>query len=617
MAYDRRDKDNGPKITSLGDLVTGFSDKVGELESDKIWDHTPVNVVQFIEDYSFMDSKWYPKTGEGCRPCVMDDLVSIFGTDPYVVAPLVREAFFSEGIGTGKSTKIDWILSYLAYKLLALHDPIKYLQSKGAKVDKGTKIGLAVLSRTEQNAKDVAFGKINSSINRSRWFNEHYMPTPDVSSRIELDAMPKNRNRIDPTKIYKNINIIPGSSSEYSIIGYDVIGVVIDEVTKFQSAQDRGLVDEDTDQAEVLYNNASSRIQSRYGNNGLVVCCGNPEHKDDFLERHSAKKRGDDDVYIVSRRSIWNSVHPEFDPLLKDETGEFVYPRFYFDTSKRRIVPDAFAKRDGVLCVPDMEDYRKKFTQLPEAALRDYAGIPTESVGSYLANPGMLGENENPDRDDPMYKTRTPESPFSSVKPFFIRKHLKWHSLHLDLAETGDAASFCLSHPVSLDEDLSPTICIDLIYRYQGTVQRPFYIPMIYSWIEWMTKDKRIPLGRITADTHQSAQLLMTLKARGYSTGVFSVDKNSRKAYDLLIQKISERKLDYYRHEVFYREFKGLERKGDKVVKPRRGSDDVVQAVAGSVWGSAELSLLGEPDSGIWDTSTEFKAVGGSEAKIL
>lgn len=593
---------NKVPIISLKNLVDDFSEKLGVYDEDKMWDYEPVNVVQFIEDPQFMDSRYNRNTGTGCRQCVMDDLVSIFGTDPKAIRPLVREAYFSEGVGTGKSTKFSWIVDYFSYKLLCLRDPIKTLRSMGANVDKNTKIALVVLSRTEQNSREVIYAKANAYISKSKWFFDHYWPTPDITSRIEFDAIPKNRNRIDPTKIYKNVCIIPGSSSEYSVLGYDSICVIIDEATKFQAAQDRGLTDEDVDQAEVIYSSASSRIYSRYGNTGLLVCGGNPEHKEDFLERHTQKHQKDSDVYIVKRRSLWNALMPEFNPDLVDKNNKPVFPYFCVDINRRRIVPNIFKGREGVLCVPDTGEYKKKFSGLIEQAIRDLAGIPTEAVGSYLANPGILMEFENQEREDPMERTDTPESPYSSVKPWFKRKDLKWHSLHFDFGETNDAASFVLSHPVKLNENGSPHIYIDLIYRYAGSPERPFIISSMYQWIDYFVNKKRIPIGLITFDSHGSIEMMQTLKLWGYSVENLSIDAKSREVFDLLTQTISEGRLDYFRHDMMYKEYKALERKGDKVVKPRNGSDDVIQAFGGSVWNSVKLALKDDPSSEFWDS---------------
>lgn len=582
-------------LRTLGDLVDDLGERVGK-SVDSEWEFEPVDIETFVNDPMYLDFRYDPNTKIGCRPCVMQDLKALFGTDPHQVAPICREAFFSEAIGTGKSTKIAIACCYLAYKLLCLYDPIKYLQRLGCQLKEDSKIAIMVMARTESNAKEIAYDKVNGFIMHSQWFQDHYMPAPEVNSKIELDAPPRNRYRFDPTKKYKNIHIVPGSSSEYSALGYDIFVGVLDEVTKFAAAQDRTVSDEDKDQAEILFAAIQGRIVSRYENNGLIMCVGNPEYKTDFLERHTNKQAGKSDVYIVKRRSQWNSKMPEFDADEKLPNGEYRYPHFYFSIDKQRIVPERLKRKSGVIPVPygpnDM--YYDLAKHSPEIFTRDYAGYPTAAVGQYASDVELIENHANTDREPTLKPGKQPDLPNNWVVEEFERKHLAWHSLHIDLGEVGDPAAFCLSHPYGFDEDQNPLIYVDMIYRFEGTPSSPFQIRNLYDWVDFFVA-KKIPIGIISADTHQSTQMLQTFNSKGFATDTLSLDSD-RKPYDNLVQAISECRVDYYYHDVLDREYRGLERHGDKIVKPRHGTDDVFQAVAGSVWQSMKLAVLDPPE---------------------
>jgi len=82
----------GPQILTPEDFISSFRDRLKVESEDRIWDHTPVDIQRFIEDPYYLNLKYSKETGTGCRPVVLDDLVHIFGMDPYRVAPLVREA---------------------------------------------------------------------------------------------------------------------------------------------------------------------------------------------------------------------------------------------------------------------------------------------------------------------------------------------------------------------------------------------------------------------------------------------------------------------------------------------------------------------------------------------
>lgn len=588
------------KLRTLSDMIADFGEKVDRVDPG-LWEHEPVNVETFINDPMYLDFAYNPVTKTGCRPCVMKDLKAIFGDDPYRITPIVNEAYFSEAFGTGKTTKIGIACAFMAQKLLCLSNPLKTLQEMGCQIGDNAQIVIMVLARTEQNAKDNAFSKVNSFISQCKWFQDHYMPAPEVTRKIELDAPPRNRYKFDSTKVYKNVHIVPGSSSEYSALSHDTILGVIDEVTKFAAAQDRMSYDEDADQAEILFAAVKGRIDSRYGNNGLVMCFGNPEHKHDFLERHMEKQAGKANTYIVKRRSQWASQMPDFNP----DTDSC----FYFDVSKQRIVPDRLKGKSGIIPVPYGEDdmYYEKAKLYPEQFTRNYAGYPTAAVGQYASDIELIANNANKDRQSPLKPGSQPDLPEQWVEDWFEKKHHAWHSLFLDLGETGDPAAFCLSHPYKFDANGNPFIYVDMIYRFEGSPSAPFQIRWMYSWIDFFVS-LGIPIGIVGADTHGSVELLQTLDSKGFVTENLSLDKD-RKPHDNLVQIVADGRLDYYPHDVFDREYRGLEKQGDKIVKPRHGTDDVWWAVGGSVWYSMKLARIDPPEEDdLPGTEEEFKS---------
>lgn len=610
---------NNQARSSLSDIIDDFGEKVGVFKDQKKWQFKPVDVVQFVEDPRYMNFEYKPAYGVGLRPCVKDDLVAIFGMDPYRIQPVKREAYFSEAVGTGKSTKLAFICLYATYKLLCLYNPLYELVKLGAKTGSNTKISIVMLSRTEDNAKEVVFSKANAFVMQSEWFLENYLPAADITSKLVFDSFPKNRRKMKLGKVYKNISIVPGSSSEFAPLGKDIYIGIMDEATKFQAAQDRTLTDADTDQAEVLYDSLSSRITTRFGANGLVVCMGNPEHKDDFLERHTEKVKDNPNIYVVKRRSVWDSTMPEFDPDIKNKDGSDKYPHFYFDTNKRRVIPDQFRERyknkSGILRIPHGPEnkYFEQFKDRPESAMRDLAGIPTEAVGAAYSDPGLYTRNADNSRENPMENIPQPDDPYKHIKSYFIRKHLKWHCLHIDLGETIDAASFTLSHPYELDERNNPYIWLDMIYRFKPSPQAEFDINIIQNFVEYLWKIKRIPIGLITADKHQSAQLLQTFNTWGIRAELLSVDLKSKELFDNLVWTIRQKRLNYFFHDVWFREMRGLEKDGpNRIVKPPHGSDDVAQTVAGSVWGSMHLALMDDPEGDMWNIDKKWSEASSS-----
>lgn len=604
-----------PNIVSLSDAIGNFSDKIKTARHDTEWQFEPVTIEQFINDPYYLDFAYDSDTKVGCRPCVMSDLIEFFGTNATDIAPKKRVFIDSEAIGTGKSTKIALICVYAAYKLLCLWNPIESLNKRGCQLKKASTIAITVNARTEQNAKEIAYAKVNSFIMQSEWFQEHYMPAKEITSRIVLDDAPQNRFKFDSTALYKNIQIVPGSSSEYSVLGRDIFIGIIDEITKFESAQDRTMVDESRDQAEIVFSAIQGRIISRFGDLGSIVAGGNPEHKDDFLERHARKEKGKENTQIVLRRSVWDSIFPDFNPD--------THPHFYFNRIKQRVVTEKSKNQPGVHACPYGPDnlYYDIAMTSPEIFTRDYLGYPTSAVGQYALDIGLMDRNWNKlyKAKNPMKKGSQPDKPEHYLEEWFKPIHLAWHTLHFDLAETGDAATFCLSHPFGVSKNKSPFIYVDLIYKFQGTPESPFQIRWMKEWVKYLVR-LGFPINLITADRHQSVDMLQTFGTYGFMAEYLSVDAN-RQIIDHLVQCFKETRLNCFPSSDLSGEYKGLERKGDKIVKPRYGSDDVIQAVAGSVWNCLRISeiMIDPPEEGelIGDFDFDIENTETSSVTIL
>ncbi len=587
----------GSQILTPEDFISSFRDRLKVESEDRIWDHTPVDIQRFIEDPYYLNLKYSKETGTGCRQVVLDDLVHIFGTDPYRLAPLVREAMFSEAIGTGKSFRQSIIALYYTYKLLCLHNPLLHLNQHGCQLSPGSKIAIIIMSRTEDNAKGVIFSEINSKIVFSQWFNEFMMPNPKITSRLEFDAFPDNRNNLEAGKVYKNIHIIPGSSSEFSALGYNIICGEIDEITKFQAAQDRNLAGDsgERDQAEIVYSAIKARIINRFGDNGLIVCTGNPEHDQDFLEVHTERYANRSDVYTIKRRSIWASKNPEFNPEAVDKTGKNIYPHFYFSIPRQRIVDDNSKYIPGVIAVP--ERYRDIFNDTPEIGIRDYAGHPTSAVGRYITDPFIIESRTNNDRKNPLKEGSYPWPPDKYLESWFKREHIAWHGIHIDLGETSDAAAFTVTHPYGFTAKKEPLIYTDLFVALHGTPEGPVQIEHVMDWILYLNQTLGFSFGKITADKHQSVQLLQNLARYGFKTDFLSVDVDT-KCYDSLVQTIRSGRNDYYFHPIALRELRDLERRGSKIDHPnsRNASKDISDSWAGSTFNSLLLASYDPPD---------------------
>jgi len=582
----------------LNEITKKMYTGMGYTEQGKkiIWDFTPVNIVEFIK------GKQYLNLGQSVRQNVLEDLTIIFGLDPFVIAPKYNYAIFSEAVGTGKTFRQAIMALYIAYKLLCLHDPIDYFNTLAKpgqpKLSPDTKLAVILMAVTADNARKVIYTEIGNKLANSPWFKKHYPPVHRIKTERQFDPRPDDFSKLED-RIYKNVYIIPGSSSEYAAVGYNIIMAIIDEATLFEDTKDASLAGgtDRNDQAEIVYATLDSRITSRFGDQGLLAIAGNPKHEEDFLERHAADAAGREDVYIVTRRPVWQSTYPEFDPDKLDSFGRPVYPHFYFHLDDLEIVDSRQRHLPNVIAVPDIGKLRSAFKNKPEIAKRDLAGYPTSAVGRVISDPTMVQRHVNKERENPLDlpdNILIPHSPRLFLKPWFKKQHNVWHGAHFDLAKKGDAAALTISHVGGYDENGSPQVYVDLMVKWQGTPDDEFKIDIARQWIEYLHDELYFDFGLITADTWQSSYLLEILSEKGYRTGSLSVD-TSNDPYDELISYIRAGQLDYYEEKTFIKELTNLERRKGKYDHSRRSSKDVSDSCAGSVYNATRCGIYGEP----------------------
>jgi len=335
------------------------------------------------------------------------------------------------------------------------------------------------------------------------------------------------------------------------------------------------------------------RIDSRFKDEGLLVIAGNPKHERDFLERHAEDKAGEGDTYCVTRRAIWDSTMPEFDPE--------VDPCFYFHLDTLKIVPEELKDNERVITVPDIPSYRKAFRDKPAIAKRNLAGFPSSAVGRVIKDPMMVYNHIDEDRAHPIDRgpgDYSPNPPMAFLKPWFKRRKCVWHGAHIDLAETGDRASLAVVHVDGFTEEGNPILYLDLIVYWEGTATRPINQDWIIEWIDYLHDELYFDFGKITADRHESSNIRVHYDNKGFDTGLLSVD-TSTEPYDELIHSIRTGRHSYYREPIAITELTNLERHGKKgKIKydhPRKGSKDLSDSWAGATYNAIRCINKGIP----------------------
>jgi hypothetical protein len=495
------------------------------------------------------------------RKAVYDDICAFFKTvDGNPWNRLYNEAWFEEGIGSGKSYKTSCIATYFQHLLLCLREPQRYFG-----IDKSSKIAIMNMSVSERNAIKVIFSEIKSKIDTCVWFNERPWERDDA-------RMP-DPNCLSELKFKNNTFIRPGSSSWRTAVGYHILVGIIDEAGSYRKT-------DNSDQAGDIYNALQRRLGSRFESKGAIIGAGSPMYENDFLE--DKIKEGEDPQAKVyaKRRSLWDSKYPDW-------KGDF----FYVDRVQRIILDAKPSEMKDVDAIPMIPFLFKAFRANVTKAYRDFGAKASSTINGFFENPKILLERFNRHRET------DPVDALGRFKPSFkcIDKQA-FYAIHVDLALSGDACGFALGHHAGTTTDEGATIVyIDLMMRIKGSPEAPIRISKIREII-FALQEMGFPIknGIVTYDGFQSSDSLQILESKGYNVENLSVDRTTL-PYCNLKEAINENRLDYYyvpsgdpedpsASQVFITECSRLEEiEGKKIDHPPKGSKDVADAVAGVV----------------------------------
>ena len=328
----------------------GMAEEARWLIDNPGFDERPASMPEFLgEEYMNIDKY--------VRPGVRKILVDIFGEVPSGKNPSqYGKAMFTGGIGVGKSTFAAIALAYLCHWTLCLRDPQEFFG-----LMPGSRISFMMMSTSSDNARGVIFSDVKGRIENSPWFREKYPYNDKWDRQIRFDQ--------------KAVWIVPGGSKETQFEGFNILGGILDEMDSHKAP--RG----GKDYADQGYDTIINRIQSRYGDRGLIMPIGQMKKSGGFAARKYAELSNDPDAY-TARIAIWDSFGMDYEkyqgPDGKPET-------FYFDKMRNFVLPDdyfdAYGAQPGgnILSIPKL--YLGAFKQNPVKALRDLAGIPPASEG--------------------------------------------------------------------------------------------------------------------------------------------------------------------------------------------------------------------------------------------
>lgn len=532
------------------------------------FEQKPASIAEFLgEGYLEIENK--------VRPGLKQALVDIFGEE--VNGDRIanfEEAMITGAIGIGKTTFASIALPYMCHWVLCLKDPQDFFD-----LLPGSRIAFMQMSTSEDQALQVIFGDIKARIQHSPWFVNNYPHDDKFTKQIRFPG--------------KDIWILPGDSSETTFEGYNILAGILDEMDSHKIVKEKDYADEG-------FNTINSRIASRFidsetnGHKGLIICIGQMKKANGFAARKYTEMLENARAYVM-RMTIWESFGWQ-KYLNPDGTRD----SFWYDIKRKMIIPSLVA---GVVNNPDFIEvpnaYRKQFSNKPEKALRDLAGIPPKTSDPFIS---MLDKIDAcVDRWVAVHGDTSPVDTNPSRPVFAPWFHAngdtRRRAIHVDLAYSaeGDAAGIAMGHIeelVDIDGELKPHIVIDCMIRLKARPGTEILLSDVRKIVYYLKEDRRFRIVDVTMDGFQSTDTMQQLRKKKYRVNYLSIDKSTM-PYEDLREAIYDDRLDFPPYETYLnhgddrtvqiaiQELQQLTDTGKKIDHPQGGSKDVTDTIAG------------------------------------
>lgn len=550
------------------------------------WVREPVGVREFLNDPYYL--------GEAAGSLfkrLETDFVDVFEDNAH-------EVILAGSIGWGKTYFMALGMVRQLYEISCLADPQRYFG-----IAPKTPVVMINLSVTGAQAKNACFAYVKTVVDGSPYFQEHFQRDTNLDASLIFPG---------------HVRYSPGSSSEFSAIGTNVIAGAVDEANFLVSAKKMAhekAQNQDVDHARVLYRALARRIESRFkfskGWKGRLFLASSRVYDGDFIDQQVRSKAGRPGVKVLDY-SHWDvREFRKGQPTVNEKTGDTMYSGDVFRVviggtgeSSRILTPDEILDSEAnVIEVP--VEYRETFETDIEGAIRDVAGKATFALNPWIPDRKAISERivdsvggaplVHPFPDDTLrgltadsrvaehlnlgvlcarhvvregYGSGLTESVL--YKP--LRAPDRPRYAHIDLAINRDAAGLAVGYvsgytqariknPGDVETVVRevPIITFEILARFVAPKGYEIEFEGMRDILYKLRDGGGFSFASVTFDQFQSRDSQQILKARGFAAEEISVDRDLA-PYSVLRNGILGGWIQYYRHETALRELRKLQR---------------------------------------------------------
>jgi hypothetical protein len=481
-------------------------------------------------------------------------LVKLFGEDEgrRMFKQTCTEVIAQLGKGSGKDYSSTIAVAYIVYLLLCLKDPATYYGKPP-----GDSIDILNIAINSQQANNVFFKGFKTRIDRSPWFVGKYEAK---ASEMKFD---------------KAITVHSGHSEREAWEGYNVIVVILDEISGFAIENTTGHDQAKT--ADAIYEMYRASVDSRFPDFGKVILLSFPRFKNDPIQKFYNSVIAEKETVIRSHKFKMNEDLPD------GIDGNEFEVEWEEDHITSYLIPKVYAlKRPTWEVNPtrSIDDFKTAFYKNSLDALGRFACMPPEMIDAFFKSRDKIEKafsNGARAVDD-----------FGRLEDWFAPDPDKEYFLHVDLAQKHDHCAVAMSHVqkwvnVKVTDNYSqpaPIVEVDAVRYWTPTPDKSVDFTEVKDYILAL-RTRGFKIRVCTFDRWNSHDMMQQLKQYGINTEILSVAK---KHYDDMAMVVLEERLHGPYIPLLVDELLQLKIMRDKVDHPRKGSKDLADAVCGSIF---------------------------------
>ncbi len=538
--------------------MADFSDFLDVLDGDE-FEEQPVTIEEFVTSVNYLglpplSAYQYTMIKAMTQVYKKDTLIRWLGEEEGEKRwkQTCNEVIFQLGKGSGKDYTSTVAAAYITYLLLCLKDPAVYYGKPP-----GDAIDILNIAINAQQANNVFFKGFKQRIEKSPWFVGKYNPK---AGSIEFD---------------KSITVHSGHSEREAWEGYNVIVVVLDEISGFALENTTGHDQAKT--AQSIYDMYRASLTSRFPDFGKLILLSFPRFKNDFIQQKYEEAIATKETIIKTHEFILNEDLPADDP------GNKFSIQWEEDHIIAYKVPKVFAlKRPTWEINPTrvIEDFKIDFYKNAEDSLSRYACMPPDAVDAFFKSREKIEAGFN----NPNLAVDSTGRFAEWFKPLDDKEYF----IHVDLAQKHDHCAVSLAHVekwVNMKvgneyAQTAPVVVVDAVRFWTPTASKSVDFTDVKDYILSL-RQRGFNVKLTTFDRWNSHDMMQQLRGYGMNTELLSVAK---KHYEDMALIVAEERVKGPRIDLLIDELLQLRIMRDRVDHPRKGSKDLADAVCGSIY---------------------------------